>query len=278
MNRLALVVEDDAGTRKLLGVLLARIGFSADVVATGADALLLLEHVDYDVIFVDLLLGGVSGTEIVEWVARERPEALRRVVVLSSASPNEVQSVRDTWPEVRAFRKPFELSEVLDAAGAAANEHPPRHELTFAEQFVRESVRAGAKAGLVVRVDGPSLQPVLDFGYARGVVPSFFPMAIDAPLPICAAVRHARPVWLASLQSVAIEYPTFASVVQQNETRALGVVPLSRDGRVIGAAGWAFRVPRLFTELEQETFGAIAASLLPSFPGEDQHSADRAHA
>lgn len=66
MKPLALAIENDGGTRKLLDVLLTRAGFEVDLVPTGSDALLLLANVRYDVRFIDLLLPGTNGVQILE--------------------------------------------------------------------------------------------------------------------------------------------------------------------------------------------------------------------
>jgi hypothetical protein len=49
---------------------------------------------------------------------------------------------------------------------------------------------------------------------------------------------------------------------------ALGAVPLMRGGAVIGAAGWSFREPRLFSEPEQQAFLGIAHEIAESLADE----------
>ena len=270
MKPLALVIENDAGTRKLLDVLLTRSGLEVDLVPSGSDALVLLENARYDVVLIDLLLPGTSGIQVLEWIARARPQTLARSIVLSSASERQLQRVRDQWPQVQIIRKPFELGEVIEATQAMTATREERSP-SFAETFCRRSVRAGASAGLIVGKTGPRVEALHSFGYQPGEVESYFPLPLEALVPICAAIRNATPVWLASVTLARADYPLLKPSFEKNESRALAVVPLLRDGRAVGAVGWSFREPRLFTEAEQQTFLAIAAMLadgVPDGPGQ----------
>jgi CheY-like chemotaxis protein len=261
MKPLALVIENDGGTRRLLDVLLTRSGLEVDLVATGSDALILLAHARYDVVFVDLLLPGTSGMQVLEWIARERPALLAHAVVLSSAPEAHLQKVRDEWPEVRVVRKPFELGEIAESAQRILDGFEARTP-SLAEKFCRTSVRAGAKAGVIAKRSGDPLELLLAFGYEPGEAESYFPLPLDTQWPICAAVREGSPVWLSSLTNAASsEYPQLAALSASHESRALAVVPLLRGARAVGAVAWTFREPRLFTDGEQQVFLSIAANL-----------------
>jgi CheY-like chemotaxis protein len=277
MKPLALVIENDGSTRRLLDVLLTRSGMEVDLVPAGTDALVLLEHARYDLVLLDLFLPGASGIEVLERIAGERSRMLAKVIVLSSAPERHLQQVRDSWPQVRIIRKPFELGEIVEGARtvtAGREERSP----SFAEEFSRRSVRAGARAGLIVKRSGAVLEALHAFGYRPGELASYFPLPLDAPLPLCAAVRKATPVWLASVTLATAEYPLLQPMFEKHESRALAVVPLLRDGRAVGAVGWGFREPRLFTEAEQQTLLATAAALAEGLFDEAQRSAGAAGA
>jgi two-component system cell cycle response regulator CpdR len=261
MKPLALVIENDAGTRKLLNVLLTRVGMDVDLVPTGDDAFIALQHVPYDVLVIDLLLPGRTGMDLLAGFAAERPHLLSRSVVLSSASPMQLDLVRERWPEVLVIRKPFELGEVLEATQQIAARSEPR-ESSAAAKFCRYSLRAGAKAGVVVAPNSESLDLVLSFGYTSEMLDSYFPLPADAPYPLSTAVRHGKALWLASLIAAAPDFPTLAPVWEANQSRAVAALPLRDDnGKIIGAVGWSFREPRLFSEAEQQVFLEIAEAL-----------------
>ena len=277
MKSLALVIENDAGTRKLLNVLLTRVGMDVDLIPSGDDAFTVLQHVPYDVLVIDLLLPGKSGMELLAWLSAERPHLLSRSIVLSSASPVQLDRVREQWPEVLVLRKPFELGEVLGATQHIAAMSNAREESALAK-FCRHSIRAGAKAGVVVVSSNARLELVLSFGYTQDALDAYFPLAADAPYPLSTAMRHGKPVWLASLIAAAPDYPTLAPVWQANASRAIAALPLRANGRIIGAVGWSFREPRLFSEAEQQVFLEIAEALPEWMGGHGVQSAAAAHA
>jgi DNA-binding NtrC family response regulator len=157
MKPLVLVVENDARTRKLLGLLMARFGFEADAVARAADALILVDRIDYDVLFIDVVLGNGGGAEILDALAAARPDALDRVVVLSSALETQIEQLKRRWPTVGIVRKPFDLEEIGEAARRVAKDRPQRID-NLADDFWRRSVLAGASSGNVVRVEGRGIE------------------------------------------------------------------------------------------------------------------------
>jgi CheY-like chemotaxis protein len=271
MKPLALVVENDAGTRRLLDVLLSRAGMEVDLAPTGTDALIALQHVQYDFVVLELLLPGRAGMELLTWLEEERPHMLARALVVSSASPAQLALVTERWPAARVIRKPFELGEILETAAALAAERQERTR-SAAENFCRYSMRAGAKAGVVVAATNGVIAPMLSFGYTAAMVRSYFPLPVDAPYPLCAAVREEKPVWIASVSAAAHDYPTLAQVWEANQSRALATVPLRDEGRVIGAAGWTFREARLFSAAEQKLFTDIA-SAIPQWLAQDGNAA-----
>jgi CheY-like chemotaxis protein len=252
VNSAVLVLENDRGTRKLLHALLSRLGLEVDVVASASDAILLLEQVEYDFVFAD--------PDVLAWLEINRTAVLERCVVLSAASPAQHDLVRARWRGVRTIRKPFELSEIVELANAVAAGRP-RRSGSMSEEFARRSVATGAKSGVVISLSASGLAPVAWFGYAPGAVESFFPMPLETPVPLCIAVRHARPVWVASLQAAANEYQQFIPVWERFATRALAAVPVLHDGVVVGVAGWAYRDAQRFEERQQEALLTIAASL-----------------
>ena len=254
MKPLALVIDRDAGTRKLLDVLLTRFGYEVDRIALAADGITLLERIDYDFVLSE-------DEEVARWMRQQRPEGLGRMMIVSAATDAQLRRMWNEWSDVRIIRKPFELADVIEASRAAANR--PRREATIEELFWRHSLINGAKSGVLVRRDRDnSIRLVTHFGYEPGAVEPWFPLELDDPYPICAALRHGRPIWLASLATTP-EYPLLASVWQTNRSRALATVPIVRRGEAIGAAGWTFRDTQRFGEAEQRSWLAIAEAAAP---------------
>lgn len=276
MKPLALVVENDAGTRKLLDTLLTRAAMETDIVSGGREAVQLLRHVDYSAILLDLILDGVTGFEILAFLQHNRPHLLARTIVLSSAGERQLEEVRVNFEGVQVIRKPFDITDLLAAVSARAEGATRVGDL--AEEYCRRSIAAGATAGIILSVESNgTASPTTHFGYPPGLVESFGPLPIDAQYPICAAIRNAKPVWIASINLATAEYPLLAPLWQSGASKALAAIPLVRDGVVIGGAGWSFQYPRLFAERERETFLAIAEAVAGRLEVPSQ-SAQHAHA
>src|SRR5436853_1343276 len=133
MKPLLLVVENDSGTRRLLDVFLSRESFEVDPVATGSDALVLLDRVDYAAVVLDLLIPGRTGRDVLEELAARHHPLLERVVVISSATEAHLRDVRGRYPSVAALRKPFDLIELLTIVRERAARHVATQEVDSAQ-------------------------------------------------------------------------------------------------------------------------------------------------
>jgi len=257
MPPLALVVENDEGTQKLLQVLLQRRGFDVDAVRSGNDALLLARRLRYAIVVLDLVLPGLDGMSLLNVFREETPHLLPRTIVVSSASPQRLEQIAVEFPEVPRIRKPFDIEALI----AMIDQHAVRDgepALAFDDHFCRASVRCRAKSGLVTKLVGRTLHVTASFGYDGRVLETFFPLSVDAQFPICAAARG-RQVWYASLTHLGSDYPLLVPVWKEQHSHAVAALPVERDGEVIGAVGWSFSEPQVFRGGERECLEAMAA-------------------
>jgi len=93
MRSRALIVEDDAAARGLLGQLLESLDFAFDLAADGEEALRFLGDQEYDVILLDIVLPKVSGIEVMESLHRHRPRLLGKVIVVTGLDIREIRSL-----------------------------------------------------------------------------------------------------------------------------------------------------------------------------------------
>jgi DNA-binding response OmpR family regulator len=113
MRRKALIVEDDAATRKALAGLVAGAGFDIDEAADGELAVGLLTRNSYDVVVLDLILPKISGTDIMEYLHCTKPHMLTKVVVVTGL---DVAEIRKLFPDVcDALGKPVVPNRLLRA-------------------------------------------------------------------------------------------------------------------------------------------------------------------
>jgi len=105
-----LIVEDDLATQQLLGAVVRRNHFRAEVASDGGAALRQIAATDFDIILIDLILPRVDGFEVLRQVAETMPHLLRRIIVITAATET---TYRDCTPLSSVWflmPKPFELS------------------------------------------------------------------------------------------------------------------------------------------------------------------------
>lgn len=104
----ALVVDDNADTRRLLELHLNRLGIATVFAADGASARSVARAERPDVVVLDLRLGGEDGLDVLRWLKGLGGLPLVPVVVITAA---------DAWPS----------RQLAEQAGAAAFLQKPLH-------------------------------------------------------------------------------------------------------------------------------------------------------
>jgi CheY-like chemotaxis protein len=103
-----LIVEDDPGIRDALAELLQAEGYETDLVTNGAEAINFLEGARRpSAVLVDLLMPGIVGQELLEYLRHDAHLASIPVAIFS-ASPQLAP------PGYPVFRKPLDLPPLLD--------------------------------------------------------------------------------------------------------------------------------------------------------------------
>ena len=118
MTRHALVVDDEPGIRFALRGLLEERGFAVDEAASGEDALKALETFDYDVAFVDIVMPGLTGMDVLDRVRASGIETSMIVMTAQDTMRNAVEAMkRGAFDYVT---KPFDLAEIEVLADRAS--------------------------------------------------------------------------------------------------------------------------------------------------------------
>jgi DNA-binding response OmpR family regulator len=107
----ALIVEDDGAILKLVKIVLEREGFVVEGVEDATAAIALLSDVAYDLLILDLMLPGIGGEALLDYLELTQPKYLRRVVV-TTASPNQMSC--DFLQRIcRVLAKPFDIEKLI---------------------------------------------------------------------------------------------------------------------------------------------------------------------
>ena len=135
-----LVVEDEESYSDALSYVLRKEGFEVAVAETGPDALDEYDRAGADIVLLDLMLPGLSGTEVCR-ALRSRGNV---PVIIVSAKDTEVDKV--VGLELGAddyVTKPFSLRELMARIRAVLRRPGPRQKF---EEFAFGSVRVHLRA------------------------------------------------------------------------------------------------------------------------------------
>jgi two-component system response regulator AtoC len=108
-----LVVDDEAGVRDFLKFLLEPLGYEIHTANNGTEAIAIVFKEEFDIIFMDVHMPGMSGIEALEKIKKMRPE--QSVVIFSSSSDPfyVLESQAKQKGALECLFKPFELDDVL---------------------------------------------------------------------------------------------------------------------------------------------------------------------
>ena len=108
--RRVLVVDDEESVREALDAALAGRGYEVVTASDGVEALSILKAKHFDLIFLDILLPGMSGASLFGAVKRWDPEA---VVVISTGFPQheETLAALDYGPAMFLL-KPIKMTDI----------------------------------------------------------------------------------------------------------------------------------------------------------------------
>jgi CheY-like chemotaxis protein len=113
MVRRALICEDDPAIRALVRTVVMREGFEAEVAVDGREGMQKLREGCFDIVLLDLMMPGVDGYGVVEFIKAEQFPTIRKVVVMTAAT----DAIRSAFPEpiCMLLAKPFDLRELTAA-------------------------------------------------------------------------------------------------------------------------------------------------------------------
>ncbi|MES2299186.1 MAG: response regulator [Pseudomonadota bacterium] len=110
-----LVVEDNPDAQYLLCEMLCALGHASEGVASGEQALAILAHKSFDVLFTDVSLPGISGIELARRALRVQPG----LQIVFASGYGELTQEQAGIP-CTTLKKPYELEQLQAALAAVA--------------------------------------------------------------------------------------------------------------------------------------------------------------
>lgn len=131
-----LIVDDEAGIRRILQVAFEKSGYIVDVAENGEGAIELALQRKHDCVLTDVTMPGMNGYQLLRELGSRCPGT--RVIVMTAFGtiPQAVQAIRDGAYEF--VTKPFDLDNLKKVVGAAFADQGSRP-----ASFVAPSVASG---------------------------------------------------------------------------------------------------------------------------------------
>lgn len=117
----------------------------------------------------------------------------------------------------------------------------------------------GAHAGSIVLLNEnqTALKPLGAIGYPPEVLNTWESFSITAPVPLAETVRTGQPSFYESIEEFSHQYPSIADIPRVTGNKAFACIPLTVEGRTIGAMGLSFCQSRKFEEPERSLMLAL---------------------
>jgi CheY-like chemotaxis protein len=116
----ALLCEDDAAIRDLIETVLSRDGFDVSAVCDGTSAVAQLENDEFDLIVLDLMMPGLNGFDVIDFLKTHQPRRLKRVMITTAVPPALAAQLPSTICHV--LPKPFDIEKLLEFARSCSED------------------------------------------------------------------------------------------------------------------------------------------------------------
>lgn len=126
-RKVAVVADDDAATRRILTVLLERLGYRVWVAADGSSALDLIDDKHPEVLFLDARMPAPDGYEVCRLVRANKTISRQPWVLMITAAGQPDDRRLAVEAGVDEFvNKPFSPSQLSELLGQVAGRPHPR--------------------------------------------------------------------------------------------------------------------------------------------------------
>jgi PAS domain S-box-containing protein len=225
-GELILLVDDEAPLRELAEIILKRLGYRVGAAGSGAAALRMLREQELEpaLVLTDVIMPGMSGSELADQVRRERPGL--RVLFMSGYTDDAIASHGVLDSGTNFIQKPFTeralATKVWEVLSRTENDAQPRRSVLMIdddEQF-RELVRHYCAKGGHLFAGVESAAAAL----ATLAKQSFDVLLVDVNIPGTSGERVLREIRAAGHTMPAIMLTGDVASADMDVLRPLGAV------------------------------------------------------
>ena len=134
-----LIIDDQLPLLRSLQALLQINGYQVDLARSGSEAISKLQDGHYQLVLLDLVMPGIDGLEVLEFIQQAKLEL--EVIVVSGET--SFTSVKDAmrFGAYDYIRKPYNPEELLEVVGHAVERYQKKQQLVDCEESLHESER-----------------------------------------------------------------------------------------------------------------------------------------
>lgn len=106
-----IVIDDEDVICRTLKVVLEKEGHLPETTNSGLDAIALMKVKSFNIAFVDLAMPQMNGTELIQWMKKEKPEI--KIIAMSGMDWKDtlLQGALNVGAD-RILKKPFQISDI----------------------------------------------------------------------------------------------------------------------------------------------------------------------
>jgi DNA-binding response OmpR family regulator len=115
-NAHILVIEDEASVATFVRLALERNGYQVTSSSSGVEGLQLLARHDFRGVISDFRTpGGITGSDVHDWLRRHRPEMAARVIFITGDTASDETISMLAAAGTPCVEKPFRLHQLMEA-------------------------------------------------------------------------------------------------------------------------------------------------------------------
>jgi DNA-binding response OmpR family regulator len=107
-----MIIEDEEPVRNLLSAIIKNGGHEVEVVSDGNQGIEMFGKKEFDLVFIDLGMSGISGWQVAKKV-KGINERVPVVLITGWDIRQEESEIKDSYVDL-IIQKPFEVEQVLD--------------------------------------------------------------------------------------------------------------------------------------------------------------------
>ncbi len=143
-----LIIEDEKRLRTNLQLLLESEGYTVSAVADGQAGIECLKQAPCDVVITDIMMEGVNGFQVMEYIAAHAPESLIIVITGYASTESATEALRKGAYDY--IEKPFEIEMIMFSLERALEKVRLQRELKY-QQHVLVHAKEAAEAANVAK-------------------------------------------------------------------------------------------------------------------------------